>query len=136
MSEEKTYDKMRSLRVKCGFTQEQVAKILNLERTSYTKIEKGQTRLSIEVANKLAKLYHVPIIEFLSSETSSTLYANDSGAQQKPANRKKAAKVTENSSHIYDLQRDERMLLAYFRMMSKEEKQAFLDSLESSYKDA
>ena len=129
MSDEKIHDKMKSLREKTGYTQEQVAKFLHLQRSSYTKIERGQTQPSVSVLVKLAQLYTVDPAIFLQSELSApTPHASDNNTKRKPT------KTPDNSSHIYDLNKDEKMLIGYFRMMSKEEQQDFIKSLEDAYK--
>lgn len=55
-------------RKKCGFTQQQVADILNLNRTTYTKYETSVSEPSLEILLKLADLYGVKPNDLLSLE--------------------------------------------------------------------
>lgn len=50
---------LRQLRIKKGYTQEQVAKALGINRTTYTKYETGVTQPSLEQLKKLSELFEV-----------------------------------------------------------------------------
>ena len=52
-------DNLRQLRLKKGYTQEQVAKALGINRTTYTKYETGVTQPSLEQLKKLSELFEV-----------------------------------------------------------------------------
>lgn len=124
MSDEKIHEKLKTLRENNGFTQEQMGDFLRMHRTTYTKIENGQTRLSLELAGKLSKLFQVDIKEFLESELSSPApYVSDS-------HKKKPAKTSEKFSHTYELKKDELTLVGHLRTMSKEERKALLDFIK------
>ena len=117
--------RLRSLREKCGFTQEQVAKTLNIDRSSYTYYETGKTEPSIASLIKLSNLFKVPIEDLLGSECAPQVLLKDG----KPAKRT-AGKAAENSSHIFDLDKQEKQLLCYYRSMEPEKKQRALELLE------
>ena len=50
---------LRQLRIKKGYTQEQVAKALGINRTTYTKYETGVTQPSLEQLKKLCSLFEI-----------------------------------------------------------------------------
>ena len=53
------HKKIRELRKEKGLTQEQVAKHLNLDRSTYAYYESGRTRLNVDVVVKLAHFFQV-----------------------------------------------------------------------------
>ena len=52
----------------CGFTQQEIADILNLNRTTYTKYETGVSEPSFEILKKIVAVYGVYFNEFLGEE--------------------------------------------------------------------
>ena len=122
--------RLRSLREKCGFTQEQVAKTLNIDRSSYTYYETGKTEPSIASLIKLSNLFKVPVEDLLGSECTSQTVMKDS----KPAKRT-PAKTAENTSHIFDLDKQEKQILCYYRSMDPEKKQRMMELLENLAKE-
>ena len=50
---------LRQLRIKKRYTQEQVAKALGINRTTYTKYETRVTQPSLEQLKKLSELFEV-----------------------------------------------------------------------------
>ena len=52
-------DNLRQLRLKKGYTQEQVAITLGINRTTYTKYETGVTQPNLEQLKKLSELFEV-----------------------------------------------------------------------------
>ena len=51
--------RLKQARKAKGLTQQQVANHLNIHRTTYTKIETGQTELTLSVLGKLVRLLEV-----------------------------------------------------------------------------
>ena len=64
-------EKFSTLRRSAGFSQEQVAKLLGLERSMYGKIETGERFLSIYRAEQLASLYGLSFNEIYDEENPS-----------------------------------------------------------------
>jgi transcriptional regulator with XRE-family HTH domain len=50
---------MRILRESRGYSQEYVGSVLGIEQNTYSKLESGQIRLTVDRISKLAKLYEV-----------------------------------------------------------------------------
>ena len=92
----------------CGFTQQEIADILNLNRTTYTKYETGVSEPSFEILKKIVAVYGVDVNAILGQEE------------------------FEKNLHdfvmpMYNLTNEERELVGIYRMLSKEEKQELMD---------
>ncbi|QNL48143.1 helix-turn-helix transcriptional regulator [Olivibacter sp. SDN3] len=59
---------MKILREANGYSQEYTASYLKISQNTYSKIENGQIRLTIDRMKKLAQLYNVPANVFLSED--------------------------------------------------------------------
>lgn len=55
------YPRLRDLREDMDLTQDQLVKILNMHKTTYTNYEQGKREPPFELIIKLAKLYNVSI---------------------------------------------------------------------------
>ena len=55
-------------RILAGYTQEQIAKVLMIHRTTYVELEKQPERLTVAQVKQLCKLYRLPIEELLKGE--------------------------------------------------------------------
>lgn len=61
---------MRILRETNGYTQEYIASELGINQNTYSKLEAGQTRLTVERVRKLAEIYKVDPDYFFSKDVS------------------------------------------------------------------
>ena len=59
---------IRNLRKERGFTQQQVADYLNLDRSTYAYYESGRSKASIAIVVKLAHFYQVRYAALLGPE--------------------------------------------------------------------
>jgi transcriptional regulator with XRE-family HTH domain len=55
----KLNERLRELRGKCGYTQSQVAKLLNIDRSTYAYYETGKTRPDVSSLVMLAKIFNI-----------------------------------------------------------------------------
>ena len=115
-------ERLRELRVKSGFTQCQIAKILNIDRSTYSYYEIGKTNPDVSTLVSLAKIFNISINDLLSEET-----PHKSLAQKKPVANYLFSK--KNTSHIYELSDEEKELVGFFRICSKKQQAAILESL-------
>lgn len=60
--------KLKQLREKSGFTQEEVEKVLGLPQKAFTHIENGTRKVSTLELAKCSELFHVPIADFFAKE--------------------------------------------------------------------
>ena len=92
----------------CGFTQQEIADILNLNRTTYTKYETGVSEPSFEILLKISAIYGVDVNAILGQESFEK-------------------NLHEFVMPMYNLTNEERELIGIYRMLSKEEKQELMD---------
>ncbi len=101
---DKTFGKnIAEYRKQCGFTQQQVADMLSLNRTTYTKYETGASEPSIEIMRKIASIFGVDINTLL-----------DIDSIDLP--------VSDSSMPLIGLTKDEQDLIGLFRMFTDDEK--------------
>lgn len=101
-------DKLKRYRLQVGFTQGNVAEVLNISRSTYTYYELGKTSPDPVTLNRIAKLFGVPVEEFFEDEpTTPMLY--DSGAKRV------SKKVKMDPEKIGELTTDEKAIVAFLR---------------------
>jgi transcriptional regulator with XRE-family HTH domain len=57
--------KIKELRKKHGYSQEDLAILLNMEQNTYSRLERGETKIDIERLAQIAQLYKVSIHDLL-----------------------------------------------------------------------
>lgn len=115
-------ERLRELRVKSGYTQSQIAKILNIDRSTYSYYEIGKTMPDISVLMTLAKIFNIPINELLADESGPRSVA-DSSLRMDYVHGKK------NTSHIYELSDREKELVGAFRACTEPQQEKILEVL-------
>lgn len=63
---------LRNVRLACGFSQDEVAKVLQINRTTYTYYENGKTTPDVQALRILAEFYGISAVVFMFPEK----YAN------------------------------------------------------------
>ena len=118
-----TGENLRRCREACALSQQQVADALNINRTTYTKYETGDSDPALITLVKLAAIYNVSPLELLP--------VIDEAEHQELTDRAGA------DSPIYQLAKDERGLVAMYRALSKEQKREAYDQIaEINKKDS
>jgi transcriptional regulator with XRE-family HTH domain len=75
--------KMRMLRLQRGWSQENVAEMLNMSLTGYANIERGLTDLSLSKVEEIAKVFDMTPQEFLNvGNTVYNIHNNGNGTGQ------------------------------------------------------
>jgi len=110
---------LRELRVKSGYTQVQIAKILNIDRSTYSYYEIGKTTPDISVLITLSKIFNIPINDMLADEGTPEAVA-DSRSKSNFSYSKK------NTSHIYELSDNEKALVGAYRACNAEQQNKLL----------
>lgn len=54
-------ERIRQLRIEAGYTQEQLADILNIDRSFYSRIERGERGCSVDLLVHLTALFDVSL---------------------------------------------------------------------------
>lgn len=72
--------KLKELRLKNGYTQEQMSNLLGLKHKShYNQIENGEIRVSLTLARKISKLFHKSIEDIFFEEDVHEARTNNTG---------------------------------------------------------
>jgi helix-turn-helix domain-containing protein len=71
-------DKIRLLREQNEWTQEEMAERMEMSKNGYAKIERGESKLSLERLEKLASVLGVDIIELICREKSFVYWGDHS----------------------------------------------------------
>lgn len=126
-------DRLRQFRSENGYSQNHIANILGVERSTYTYYETGKTVPVIFDLMTLADLYRTTLDDLMGfrADSGDPLAFHDPRQPVKPAPQKKRR---ENylQEVVQDLSSEERQLLAYFRSSSPEDRKALLDSLRDA----
>ncbi len=110
--------KLKDLRKSFGITQDEIAQLLNMSRTSFSKYENGAANPPLAVLRKLAKLYNVQI-EYLIHDDKTTLTLNEADTDTEPD----PDNLVFYFSQLTD---EERQLILKLRLMDEEKKKSFL----------
>lgn len=114
------HERLRELRTKFGYTQNQIARLLNIDRSTYAYYETGKTQPDVTTLLVLSQIYNLSISELLADE-SVPKYVADRGYVSDYIRGRK------NSSHIYNLSPPEKDLVGAFRTCSPEEQKSITD---------
>lgn len=103
-------ERIKAARKECKLTQQQVADVLGLDRSTYSYYELGHLKPSVEVIVKLSAIFNVDI-EWLTGadRAGETLHSPDYGIELIKAVREK---------NITELSKKERKFIALFRAAS------------------
>lgn len=107
--------KLRSIRKACGFTQQQIAAVLNVDRSTYTYYETGKTTPDIHTVKILAELFNVSVDTLLSDEISAGTLGDSEAVPHSQGN-------TDLPETANRLTRAERELLLYYRALPPQER--------------
>lgn len=110
-------DKLKKLRKDFCMTQDEVAELLDMSRTSFSKYENGAANPPLRVLRKLAAIYNVPI-DFLIQDEQNMLILNSNPDI-----------ADESLMYFSQLSAEERNLILRLRLMTKEDKDNLLKHL-------
>jgi len=119
-------DRLRTLRKKHDMTQEQVAKKLNIVRSTYAYYETGKTSPDFNTVVRLARLFNVTTDYLLDADPVKPTTLNDSSENTYSSDSKKALGAE------WSLRESEQKLLIAVRYLDKETQKEFLKSIEKA----
>jgi len=108
--------RLRQLRKRAGLRQEELANLLNIHRTAYTKYETDRACPDQEGLLKLASCFHVSLDYLLGAE----------GAEAVPSYQ------LENGEPVVAVNAQELQLLADFRQLDAEQRQKIVEQVHES----
>ncbi len=108
MSGKTAGEKLKELRLNCRMTQDDIAELLGMSRTSFSKYENGAANPPLNVLRKLSSIYNVPI-EYLIHDEFTTLTFNDGKNDKEPD-------LEDALRGFCDLTREEKMLIMKLRL--------------------
>ncbi len=115
---------LKKLRENCGYTQQQVADALNLERSTYTYYETGKTTPDINTIIKLSKIFNVSYIDIFEDEEKTLLQKfNDVDVPNHDS--------LKNTVYIYELSKSEKALISFYRLLSSDVQEKLLQDLKN-----
>lgn len=102
--------RLKQYRVACGLTQEQVAAVLNINRTTYTKYETGVSEASYELLKKIVSLFGIDFNSLLGEKDISEV-------------------IYDSKLPMFNLTKDEQDIIIAFRSFADTEKNIFNDNI-------
>lgn len=120
-------EKLLRLRKEMKMTQDDVAKILGMSRTSFSKYENGNSAPPLQVLRKIAAIYNVGL-EYLIFDENTSIRLNDSQSEDENTSSVPVSKITE-------LRPVEKQIIGKYRILPDEEKKLLLEKLFPEYDD-
>lgn len=116
---------LKKLRENSGYTQQQVANALSIERSTYTYYEIGKTTPDINTLIKLAKIFNVSYTEMLENEEKEVCNTlNDS------CNDLYSYYDSKDFNYVYELSKKEKTLISLYRVLPLETQNDILEALK------
>jgi len=94
--------RLKHFRTSSGLTQQQVADVLGLDRSTYAYYESGKTTPDIKSVNKLLKIFNISYYELMEEPDPTVVTVSDPDAE--------VEEEEEDALHIYDLSKIEKRL--------------------------
>ncbi|MGN0549371.1 MAG: helix-turn-helix domain-containing protein [Acutalibacteraceae bacterium] len=118
-------EKLLRLRKEMKMTQDDVAKVLGMSRTSFSKYENGNANPPLQVLRKIAAIYNVGL-EYLIFDENTSIRLNDSQSEDENTSSVSVSKITE-------LRPVEKQIIGKYRILTDEEKKKFVEKLFPGY---
>ncbi len=111
--------RLRDIRAEHNLKQEDIAKVLGLDRSAYSGYETGRTKISVKNLCKLSDIYNVSVGHLIGKE------------EENEVVKVKISSVSNAVDPIAMLEREEQLLLMYFRLADDEKKKSMFEFLAS-----
>ena len=115
-------DRLRAIRKEHGLTQQNIADVLGVDRTTYTVYEGGSITPSPATLVKLSQIYNVTVGYLIGVEE------NHPELRKIPEEKQRERLLS--SDPISLLKKEEKELLLYFRVLSDAEKHKIIDEMK------
>lgn len=117
---EKISEKIKILRTKSGVTQQHIASILGVDRSTYTYYELGKTVPNWSMIKRIAKVFKISPYNLL--EDDNKYIASDISSSSK------------RRSNLYDLSNQEKKLVLSLRSLPEDERKKIMKSIDKILK--
>ncbi len=109
---------LRDERKKSGYTQQQIADLLGIDRSTYTYYESGKLQAPQEVLVKLSEYYHMPVSMFFSESSDSIVFHSDLSFHGYSSPQTSGTEKKHSRSEAGSLTFEEKRLIAQLRAKS------------------
>ena len=118
---------LRMLRKNCELTQQQVADVLNVDRTTYCCYETGTTEPSLKSIALLGKIFKIdPALLLPEKDGTMNIRLSDvTGLVREEIAPEDKEKFDPRDEKIFTLSKDEQSFLIWYRALNNEQKTAF-----------
>ena len=116
-------DRLRAIRKEYGLTQQNIADVLGVDRTTYTVYEGGSITPSPATLVKLSQIYNVTVGYLIGVE--------ENHPELRKIPEEKQMEKLLSSDPISLLKKEEKELLLYFRVRSDAEKHKIIDEMKA-----
>lgn len=116
---------LKKLRENNGYTQQQVANALGIERSTYTYYETGKTTPDINTIIKLAKIFNISCTEMLENEKKES-----SRALSDSCDDLYGCYDSKDFCYIYELSKKEKTLISLYRILSTDAQDKLLKKIK------
>ncbi len=126
----------RTLRNNCTLTQQQVADVLHIDRSTYAYYERGTTEPDLKALKKLASIFNVdPTLLLPDEDGRIAVRVSDvtEPAEEEITEQREEAVLDPRDPRIYTLSKEEKALLVQYRVLTNEQKKqlkAFFENLD------
>ena len=116
-------EKLKTLRLSYGLTQDDIAMLLGMSRTSFSKYENGAANPPLTVMRKLSVIYKVKL-EYLIYDDDTTVVFNSQNVNEEPD--------ADPINSFGDLTHDEKIMVMKLRLMTDLQKKEIIDLIDKS----
>ena len=120
-------ERLKLLRKTCGYSQQNIANALGIDRTTYSSYERGITIPDAELCFALSRIYNISPLDLLDAESR---VFSDSGNNKSIFD--SFDKEDDTFERITKLSKDERQLICHFRSLTNEQRLEFIEKLNDS----
>lgn len=118
--------RLKQLRKSYGFTQQNVADAVGIDRTTYTYYETGASTPPLENLKKIARVFKVSVAYLIGE--SDVSFTDDEETDE-------PLMVAESVDFTKNLTKSEKALIAYYRSLEKEDRAKALEMIKDFVKD-
>ena len=111
-------ERLKLLRKTYGYSQQHLANILGIDRTTYSSYERGITIPDAEYCFTLSKIYNLSPIDLLDAESTVFCDSEEKATFNFGVNNRNDKKIED----ISKLSKEERRLICYFRSLTNEQR--------------